>query len=50
MLRQFDSLSSDVEITETLDVDYIIRGLAQYFPLAVRTEARNAQWNEKRAV
>ena len=31
-LRQFDSLSADVEGTETLNVDYIIRGLAQYFP------------------
>ena len=29
VLRQFESLSSDVEITETLNVDYIIRGLAQ---------------------
>ena len=31
-LRQFYSLSPDVESTETLNVDYIIRGLAQYFP------------------
>ena len=30
-LRQFDLLSADVEITKTLNVDYIIRGLAQYF-------------------
>ena len=30
-LSQFDLLSDDVESTETLDVDYIIRGLAQYF-------------------
>ena len=30
-LRQFDLLSDDVEITETLNVDYIIRGLSQYF-------------------
>ena len=29
VLRQFESLSYDVEITETLNVDYIIRGLAQ---------------------
>ena len=28
----FDSLFDDVEGTETLNVDYIIRGLAQYFP------------------
>ena len=28
-LRQFDSLSADVESTETLDVGYIIRDLAQ---------------------
>ena len=27
-LRQFESLYSDVESTETLNVDYIIRGLS----------------------
>ena len=31
-LRQFDSLSADVEIVETLNFYYIVRGLAQYFP------------------
>ena len=31
-LRQFDLLSDDVQSIETLDVDYIIRVLAQYFP------------------
>ena len=31
-LRQFDSLSADVDFSETLNVDYIITGLAQYFP------------------
>ena len=31
-MRQFDSLSANVEIYETLNVDYIIRGLAHYFP------------------
>ena len=31
VLRQFDSLYADPESTETLNVDYIIRGLAQYF-------------------
>ena len=31
-LRQFDLFSADVKSTETLNVDYIIRGLAQYFP------------------
>ena len=31
VLRWFDLLSADVESTETLDVDYIIWGLAQYF-------------------
>ena len=31
-LRQFDSLSADVESEETLNVDYIIRGLAHYPP------------------
>ena len=30
-LRQFDSFSTDVEITKTLNMDYIIRGLSQYF-------------------
>ena len=32
MLRQFDSLSADVESTQTLNVDDIIKGLEQYFP------------------
>ena len=32
-LSQFDSLSDDVESAEILNVHYIIRGLAQYFPL-----------------
>ena len=27
-VRQFDSFSADVEITETLNMDYFIRGLA----------------------
>ena len=31
VLRQFDSFSTDVEGTETLNVDYIIRGLSHYF-------------------
>ena len=31
-LHQFDLLSADLEGTETLKVDYIIRGLAQYSP------------------
>ena len=30
-LSQFDLLSNDVESTETLNVDYIIRVLTQYF-------------------
>ena len=30
-LRQFDSLSDDVESTEPLNVEYIIKGLALYF-------------------
>ena len=29
-LHQFDSLADDVENIETLNMDYIIRGLAQY--------------------
>ena len=32
LLFQFESLSADVEGTETLNIDYIIMGLAQYFP------------------
>ena len=32
-LCQFDLLSADLEGTQTLNVDYIIKGLAQYFPL-----------------
>ena len=32
-LRQFDLLSSNVENTETLNVDYYIKGLALYFSL-----------------
>ena len=32
VLFQFDLLSADVEVTENLNVDYIIRGLSQYFP------------------
>ena len=28
-LRQFDSFSTDVEITKTLNMDYIIRGLSK---------------------
>ena len=31
-LRHFDSLYADVESIETLNVDYITRGLDQYFP------------------
>ena len=30
-LRQFEFFSADVESTDNLDVDYIIRSLAQYF-------------------
>ena len=30
-LRQFDSLYDDVESSETLNVNYIIRRLARYF-------------------
>ena len=32
VLRQFDSLSSDVKITESLTVEYIINGFKLYFP------------------
>ena len=49
VLLQFDSFSDNMKGTETLNIDYFIRGLAQYFPpykFAVKTEARNAPWNE----
>ena len=49
-LHQFDFSSADVEITKTLDVDYIIRGLVYYFPpvnLISKTEALKLPWNEK---
>ena len=47
-LRQFDSLSSDVEGTETLNVDYIIRGLSQYFfPVNLLSKQKRAPWNGK---
>ena len=32
-LRQFDSFSGDVESTQTLNVEDIIKGLARYFSL-----------------
>ena len=32
-LRQFDLLSADVESTQTSNVEDIMKGLAQYFPL-----------------
>ena len=32
-LRKFDSLSADVESTEPLNMEYIIKGLTFYFPL-----------------
>ena len=32
-LNQFDLLSFDVENTETLNMDYYIKGLEFYFPL-----------------
>ena len=32
-LRQFDSFSGDVESTQTLKVEDIIKGLARYFSL-----------------
>ena len=51
-LRHFDWFSDYVEGTETLNVDYIIRGLAHYpLPLpckfSVQTKARHAPCNEK---
>ena len=35
-LRQFEFFSADVEDTETLNVDYYIKGLALYFSLWIR--------------
>ena len=32
VLLQFDSFSDNMKGTETLNIDYFIRGLAQYFP------------------
>ena len=43
-LRQFDSLYAKVESTETLKVDYIIRGLAQYFHPVIRCQNIRMQW------
>ena len=42
-MRQFDLLSTDVESTETLDMGYIIRFLAQYFPLWICCQNGSAQ-------
>ena len=42
-LRQFESLSTDVESTETLNLYYIIRGLAQYyFPVNLLSKQKRA--------
>ena len=42
-------MSADVKGTETLNVDYIIRGLAQYVsPLNyIYTKGHNSPWNKK---
>ena len=47
VLRQFDLLSADVEGTETLNIDYIIMGLALYFPPVnyLSKETRSVPWN-----
>ena len=49
-LRQFDLLSADVENTETLNVDYYIKGLALYFPFEFdfKGKARDTLRNEKK--
>ena len=50
-MRQFYSLSDDVEGTETLNVDYSIRGLSQYFfPINSLSEQKRAilSWMKKR--
>ena len=46
-LGQFDFLSPDVENTETLNVDYYIKGLALYFPPVnlIAKKLRNAPQN-----
>ena len=44
-LRQFESLSADVESTETLNVDYIIRVLSQYFfPVNFLSQQKCTMW------
>ena len=52
LLRQFDSLSSDVEITQTLNIDDIIKGLAQFFfpvnPLSKQKCAMRRQMKKPR--
>ena len=48
-MRQFEYVSADVEGTENLNVDYIIRSLAQYFPPvnSMSKQKCNVPWNEK---
>ena len=51
-LRQFDLFSTEIENTETINVDYYIKGLAFYPPpceFAFFLNARNAPRNEKTA-
>ena len=49
-LLQFDLLHADVEVTQTLNIDYIIKGLSQYFTpckFAIKTKASHAPWKKK---
>ena len=47
-LNQFESFSADMESTETLTVDYIVKGLTLYPPPVnyIKKKARDAPRNE----
>ena len=50
-LHKFEFLYANIENTETLNVDYYIKGLVLYFPceLYFKTNSHDAPQNEKRA-
>ena len=49
-MRQLDSFSADVQGKKIINVDYIIKGLAQYFPPVnlLSKKKRHVPWNEKK--
>ena len=50
-LRQFDLLSADVKNTETLNVDYYIKGLALYFLCELALKKKSAaKWKKTRSL